>query len=296
MKTYWHRRANISIGTVTTLPAGSEATASVDEDNVLSLGIPTGEQGLQGAEGPAMTYDDMTPADKQALARDVVSGLPYAGSSVGGVVKVGSGLTIDANGVLSASGSASPPMSGASASSSGSGGTVPAPLAGDQVKYLRGDATWASPPIPGAATTDAAGLMSAADKTKLDNIAAQATKGTRTQLYYDGNPQPANSYLAWCSGDVVQYDFIIIKFLCRNGYDQQLFQVFVPQSDGSTTYRIKSCLQFNGFENNKNGSRKFTASYNSTGNQTSFVFDNGYFDGQANTGVCIPMNIWGIKL
>lgn len=34
-------------------------------------------------------------------------------------------------------------MQGATASADGAGGTVPAPLAGDQNKFLRGDATWA---------------------------------------------------------------------------------------------------------------------------------------------------------
>ena len=285
MITYWHRRTNITIGTVTTLPAGSNATASVDENNVLSLGIPTGPAGPQGLPGPEGEPGPQGPAGTVEV--------PVASSStLGGVIIDGEhGLTIDGTGLLVATGDTSPIMTGADGTNAGATGTVPAPAATDNVKFLRGDATWA-----GNATTDTAGLMSAADKDKLDDIAAEATKGTRTQLYYNDNPQPASSYLAWCSGDILQYDFIIIKFLCRNGYDPQLFQVFVPQSDGSTAYRIKSCLQYNGFESNKNGSRAFTASYNSSGNQSSFSFSNGYFDGSANTGVCIPINIWGVKL
>lgn len=37
------------------------------------------------------------------------------------------------------------PMTGATATQDGAGGLVPQPLAGDQVKYLRGDGTWENP-------------------------------------------------------------------------------------------------------------------------------------------------------
>ena len=70
-------------------------------------------------------------------------------------------------------------MGAATASAAGSAGFVPAPAAGAQGKYLRGDGTWAVPPDTNttysAATQGAAGLMSAADKKKLDGIAAGAT-------------------------------------------------------------------------------------------------------------------------
>lgn len=63
-------------------------------------------------------------------------------------------------------------MKGATASADGTHGLVPAPAAGTQTKYLRGDGTWQTPPNTTyrAATTSTAGLMSAADKTKLDGI------------------------------------------------------------------------------------------------------------------------------
>lgn len=59
-------------------------------------------------------------------------------------------------------------------------------------KYLREDGTWATPPdnntTYSAATTSAAGLMSAADKTKLDGIATGATAnaGTITGIKMNG--------------------------------------------------------------------------------------------------------------
>ena len=39
-----------------------------------------------------------------------------------------------------------PEMGAATATEAGSAGTVPAPAAGDQGKYLRGDKTWSDPP------------------------------------------------------------------------------------------------------------------------------------------------------
>lgn len=66
-------------------------------------------------------------------------------------------------------------MKGASATANGSTGLVPAPTRGNQGKYLRADGTWQTPPDTnttyGTATQSANGLMSAADKKKLDNLA-----------------------------------------------------------------------------------------------------------------------------
>lgn len=39
-------------------------------------------------------------------------------------------------------------MTGATSGAAGTGGTVPAPGAGDQTKFLRGDGTWNNPPLP----------------------------------------------------------------------------------------------------------------------------------------------------
>ena len=69
-------------------------------------------------------------------------------------------------------------MKGATSSAAGGSGLVPAPSAGASNRYLRSDGTWAVPPDTnttyGAATTSSAGLMSAADKAKLNGIANNA--------------------------------------------------------------------------------------------------------------------------
>lgn len=69
---------------------------------------------------------------------------------------------------------------GATTSAAGTAGYVPAPAAGAATRYFRSDGTWATPPNTtyNSATTSSAGLMSAADKTKLDGIATGANKYT----------------------------------------------------------------------------------------------------------------------
>lgn len=61
----------------------------------------------------------------------------------------------------------------ATSSAAGSAGLVPAPAAGKQASYLRGDGTWAT---YSNASTSAAGLMSSSDKTKLNGISDDANK------------------------------------------------------------------------------------------------------------------------
>lgn len=69
---------------------------------------------------------------------------------------------------------------GATADAAGAHGLVKAPAAGDQGKFLKGDGTWGVPTDTkyNAATTSTAGLMSAADKSKLDGIAQNANNYT----------------------------------------------------------------------------------------------------------------------
>ena len=74
-------------------------------------------------------------------------------------------------------------MTGATANAAGKAGLVPAPAAGTQgSKYLRADGTWQTPPDTnttyGTASQSVNGLMSAADKKKLDGIASGANNYT----------------------------------------------------------------------------------------------------------------------
>lgn len=106
-----------SIGTVTTLPAGSQASATITgnlpKNPVLNLALPRGRDGDagEGVFGSTIAMSEEDPTK-----------------------------------VSDAIGAAAAVMTGASASAAGSAGRVPAPAAGQQDKYLRGDGTWAAVP------------------------------------------------------------------------------------------------------------------------------------------------------
>lgn len=75
-------------------------------------------------------------------------------------------------------------MTGASEATDGKAGLVPTPTAGNQLKYLRADGTWSTPTNTtySVATQSTNGLMSAADKTKLDGIVLSTDAETAEML------------------------------------------------------------------------------------------------------------------
>ena len=72
----------------------------------------------------------------------------------------------------------------ASASAAGGSGLVPAPAAGKQGQYLRGDGTWSTPTNTtyNDATQSAHGLMTADDKKKLDGFGAASTYALKSDI------------------------------------------------------------------------------------------------------------------
>lgn len=75
-------------------------------------------------------------------------------------------------------------MGAATASAAGKSGLVPAPAAGAQAKYLRGDGTWGTPTNTTYkdATQSTAGLLSTADKKKLDAFGEASTYATKEDV------------------------------------------------------------------------------------------------------------------
>ena len=138
----------------------------------------------------------------------------------------------------------------ATADAAGGTGLVPAPAKGAQGLFLRGDNVWAKPTDTtyNDATTSAHGLMTAADKTKLDGIAAGANNYTHPTS--SGNkhiPSGGSSgkVLRWSAdgtavwGDVpsdaisitrVEYN----KLLANNTYDPNKYYYVTDDFDSAT--------------------------------------------------------------
>ena len=157
----------------------------------------------------AITANITVPTKTSELTNDsnFIKNTTYASATTAGVVKLGTGLAI-ADGVLSVTGAAtaesvewsvvknkptavsywtndsgyitrSNTMSGATSTTAGAAGTVPAPAAGKEAQFLRGDGTWA---VPSKATS--------ADS------ATTATKATQ-----DGNGKViADTYVPFTGG------------------------------------------------------------------------------------------------
>lgn len=101
--------ATITIGTTTTLPAGSSATVTntgTSSAAVFNFGIPKGADGTGAGDMLKADYDPNAVVESAGGIPDYVASqaytLPIAASNVLGGVKVGTNLSIDANGVLSA--------------------------------------------------------------------------------------------------------------------------------------------------------------------------------------------------
>lgn len=126
---------------------------------------------------------------------------------------------------------------GASSSAAGGSGLVPPPAAGSQsTKYLRADGTWTKPPNTtyANATKNTAGLMTAADKTKLDGIATGANKTVVDNALSQVSANPvANSAIT--KRLQYLYSFKISRDRWDESSDKSNWNVIVPWSDSSGT-------------------------------------------------------------
>lgn len=165
---------NLSIGTVQTLTPGSSATATITgtaENPVLNLGIPKGDTG--SASNMYGDTIDMSSSDSTKVATaigrkaDKVSS-PTAGNFAGldangnltdsgkaaadfvasnqGSANAGKALGIGNDGMVTPVPFSGTDFTGATASTAGTHGYVPAPAAGDQNKVLKGGGAWATIP------------------------------------------------------------------------------------------------------------------------------------------------------
>lgn len=145
------------------------------------------------AEGKGLSTNDFSAAYKTKLdgiangannySHPTSSGNKHipAGGSAGQILRWSSDGTAqwgnDNNTTYSA-------FKGATSSAAGGSGLVPAPTAGKQGQYLRGDGTWATPTDTtySDATQSGHGLMSIADKKKLDEFGAASTYALKSDI------------------------------------------------------------------------------------------------------------------
>ena len=153
--------------------------------NVQTLQTNLGNK-VDKVTGKGLSTEDYTTTEKNKLAGIEANAnnytLPKASGTVLGGIKIGNNLNIDENGVVSATDTNTTytAMKGATSSTAGTSGLVPAPQQGQQNSFLKGDGTWGTVESAsyGEATQDQSGLMSANDKKKLDNIEANANNYT----------------------------------------------------------------------------------------------------------------------
>ena len=207
-------------------------TASAAELNKLD-GVTATAAELNYVDG--VTSNIQTQLNGKAAATHTHSNATTA--AAGFLPKLGGGTTnyLRADGIW-----AKPPdtnttystMTGATSSTAGKTGLVPAPAAGAATRYLRSDGTWQIPPDTNTtystATTSSAGLMSAADKTKLDGIASGANKYTL--------PVATTSALG---GVRIGFPESGKNYPVELNSSNQMF-VNVPWTDTNTTYTLSS--------------------------------------------------------
>lgn len=160
--------ATIVVGTTSTLPAGSSATVTnsgTSSAAVFDFGIPKGDKGDTGSQGPA--------------GQGVV-----IGGTTGQVLAKKSNTNYDTEWVTPTSYS---DFTGATSSVAGAHGLVPAPTTSDPDKFLKGDGTWGTP--PGTTYTAGTGIDITGSSIAVDTstVAMQTDLPTKTSdLLNDG--------------------------------------------------------------------------------------------------------------
>ena len=243
---YTNRTSGLYKITVDTTGHVSAATA-VTKTDITALGIPGQDTNTTYAPATDDTDGLMSAEDKVKLDGITPGANKYVHPSY---TAKGSGLykiTVDGMGHVSAVASVTKtditalgipgsdtnttysPFKGATASAAGGTGLVPAPAIGQNTRFLRGDGTWQTPPNTtyGVATGEANGLMSAADKTKLDGIATGANKYTHPS--YTARTSGLYKITVDTSGHVSSVTAVTKADITALG---------IPGSDTNTTYAV----------------------------------------------------------
>ena len=162
----------------------------LDENGLIYLWSKIKGTFVAQQSGKGLSTNDYTTAEKNKLAGLSNYTHPSYTAKTNGLYKI----TVDEKGHVSSTVNVSKSditalgipsqdttysnMTGATATTEGTSGLVPAPAKGTQGQYLRADGTWATPTNTtyNPVTTKTNGLMIASDKVKLDGIETGANK------------------------------------------------------------------------------------------------------------------------
>jgi hypothetical protein len=185
IKAVFLQTANLKAGSNVTITTDTDGSITVAAKDTTYSAATTGAAGLMSASDKTKLDGIDTGANKYTL--------PTASSTLGGVkttstVTSNSGYTavpiIDGVPYYKDTNTTYSNMTAATSSAAGKAGLVPAPAAGKQASFLRGDGTWVVPTNTtySAATTSANGLMSSTDKTKLDAFGEASTYALKSDI------------------------------------------------------------------------------------------------------------------
>lgn len=201
--------ANSSVSSKSTSTSGGLYSVEQDSSGYLAVRVPWSNTTYSAATTSAaglMSASDKTKLDGIDTGANAYT-LPTATSSILGGVKIGSNITVSSgtisltkSNVTSALGYTPPTsdttydvMTAATSSAAGASGLVPAPAAGKQASFLRGDGTWATPTntLNTAGSTDSSSklfLIGATSQTSSSTTYSQDTAyvGADGHLYSNG--------------------------------------------------------------------------------------------------------------
>lgn len=154
----------------------SSSSTNPVQNKVINAALETK---VDAVEGKQLSTEDFTSAEKTKLT-GIATGannytLPVASGTVLGGIKIGDNLTIDSNGKLSA-------VQGTYTLPKASSSTLGGIKVGSNLSVTSAGVLSATDTTYSAATSSASGLMSAADKTKLDAFSAASDYAKKTDL------------------------------------------------------------------------------------------------------------------
>lgn len=163
------------------------------EDVILYSGPGNKNDGAMTQRATTKYVDDETAAREQAVSDlqttlgDQINSLSYGKQNA---LTAGDNITIE-NDVISAVDSTYSTMVGATGSENGQGGLVPAPQAGDNVKFLSGDGIWktvSSSALPTASASELGGVKIGSNLT-IDPVTGVLSADAQQVTLYDSTGQ-----------------------------------------------------------------------------------------------------------